>query len=132
MNGLDFALEVMVIGFLVVIVTLVGLYGILLLFNRFFYKSAETDLSAGTSGLVSTKDNSVTDSDQRKAAAIIGAVYQYLSEKEDNSKLGRVSITVQPEGVASAESWKMIGRKELHSSRAILDKMRRKNQGEKI
>ncbi len=125
MQNFDFALQVMVIGFLVVIFTLAGLYGILIVFNRIFYKKeqlkpAETAPAHDTAGEAAAEDE-----DRRRTAAIVAAVYSYMHERGALSTGSRFNVAVQHSGSPGSASWHIIGRKELLDHRKRLEETRR-------
>lgn len=133
MDNLDFALQVMVLGFLVVMVTLFALFGILILFNRIFYNPAvesKEEPPASTSPL--------DDGDDRRVvAAVMAAVYSYLESDRSFSPGGPVRFSVLPSGGTGPggpglNSWLLTGRKELLSGRIELEKIRRKKHRENI
>ncbi len=133
MESFDFALQIMVIGFTVVIVTLTGLYGILLIFARIFYKKADDrPFNIASPGADSQGESDELLQDRRKAAAITAAVYQYLVDQNSLTGKGILNIAVQPFGRTSEASWHIVGRKELLARRMELEKIRRKKKRENI
>lgn len=130
MDKLDFALQVLVLGFMVVMVTLFGLYGVLILFNKYFYHDDKKPPLKAETGRV---DRVTTDTaaDSRVIAAIMAAVYQYV--KSDRAYTGApLKIAIQPTAGAALNSWRNAGRKKLLESRMELEKVRRNNRRENI
>ncbi len=133
MESFDFALQVMVIGFTVVIVTLTGLYGILLIFTRIFYKKADhRPFNIVSPGTDPQGESDELLQDRRKAAATTAAVYQYLVDQNSLTGRGILNIAVQPFGSTSEARWHIIGRQELLARRMELEKIRRKKKRENI
>ncbi len=127
MENLDFALQVLVLGFLVVLVTLFGLFGLLILFNRIFYRPSVT--SPGVEDAGEKKPVQQVDSlegNRRVIAAIQAAVFQYMQTEQAHAFAGPINIAVQPTGGKVGSSWKFIGRKELLESSLELENTRRK------
>ncbi len=131
MENLDFALQVLVLGFLVVIVTLFGLFGLLILFNRIFYRPAVTPPDdAGEKKFVQQVDS--LEGNSRVIAVIQAAVFQYMQTEQAHAFAGPISIAVQPTGGQVGSSWKFIARKELLESSLELENTRRKKKRENI
>ncbi len=127
MENLDFALQVLVLGFLVVLVTLFGLFGLLILFNRIFYRPSVTSPEvedAGEKKPVQQVDS--LEGNRRVIAAIQAAVFQYMQTEQAHAFAGPINIAVQPTGGKVGSSWKFIGRKELLESSLELENTRRK------
>ncbi|MGM0652556.1 MAG: OadG family protein [Bacillota bacterium] len=131
MGDINFALQVMVLGFSVVVVTLVGLYFILLIFTRIFNKK-DRPVKKNESHQTETVVTDKPDEDDRKAAAIFAAVYRYLQIKGDIKKDSRISIAVQSADLKSSGGWHIIGRKALMEKRMELERIRRMKQRENI
>ncbi len=132
MENLDFALQVMVLGFSVVLVTLFGLYGVLILFNRLLYQPVAAPSESKTAAeAASSQVESPQEDNGRVVAAILGAVYQYMQTDQAHFT-GPLSIAVQPSGGVKGGSWKFIGRKELLESSLELENIRRKKKRENI
>ncbi len=137
MDNLDFALQVMVLGFLVVMVTLFALFGILILFNRIFYKPA-VEVKEEPQARTSPLDDGESGSDDRRVvAAIMAAVYRCLESDRSFSSGSQVRISVQPSGVTGSggpglNSWLLTGRKELMTGYFELENIRRKKHRENI
>ncbi len=136
MENLDFALQVLVLGFLVVMVTLFGLYAILILFNRIFYQQPAAASPESTAAADPEPSQGVTESppgeNGRVVAAILAAVYQYMQTEQEHAFTGPISIAVQPSGRAGGGGWKHFGRKELLESSLELENIRRKKKRENI
>ncbi len=133
MENLDFALQVLVLGFSVVMVTLFGLYGVLILFNRLIYRPAvEPAEGKATAEPAPARAESPPEENGRVVAAILAAVYQYIQGDKDYRFSGPLSIAVQPTGGGKGGSWKLAGRKVLLESSLELENIRRKKKRENI
>lgn len=128
MEDLEFALQVLMLGFFVVMVALFGLYGILILFNRIFYRPA----AAPDEELAARKKEKALEKENRVIAAILAAVYQYLETERAFAPAGTLGISIRPSGRAKKDSWKLRGRKELLESSIALETIRRKKKRENI
>jgi len=133
MEEFDFAIQVMVIGFSVVLFTLFALYCIMLLFNRIFYKKGDKK-TAGRPLIIPADSRSDSDKgiNQRTAAVIAAAVYNYLQLESSYSQGKIISIAVQPTGNSSGNSWQVVGRKSLLENKMELENIRRKKFRENI
>lgn len=133
MEDFDFAIQVMVIGFSVVLFTLFALYCVMLLFTRIFYKTG--DKKTAGKPLVMPAD-SRSDSEkginQHTAAAITAAIYNYLQLEGSLSQGKIISIAVQPAVTGSGNSWQVAGRKSLLENKMELENIRRKKLRENI
>ncbi len=132
MQNFDFALQVMVIGFLVVVVTLVGLFGVLLLFTRIFYKSEVVEPPVPAAEESSPQETAGDDGDQRRTAAIMAAVYRYMQDQGGLTAGRRYSIAVQKATAGNAGHWHILGRMALLNNRTALENIRRKKKSENI
>lgn len=133
MENLDFALRVLVLGFLVVMVTLFGLYAILVLFNRFLYRTPSAPAEKKTALRKKTVPEQESEGEERRlVAAITAAVYQYLQTEQSHLFSGPISIAVHPSGGMAGNEWKVLGRKELLESSLELENIRRKKKLENI
>ena len=134
MNDINFAVQVMVLGFSVVIVTLVGLYILLILFARVFHERGDSKTAAPEKKppVKGEKTPNEPDEESQKTAAIFAAVYSYLELHNQIKGNSRISIAIQPEGAGSTGGWHIIGRKALMENRTELDRIRRMKQREKI
>ncbi len=128
MQGFDFALQVMVIGFSVVIITLAGLYGILLVFTRIFYKNDRHKASEPSPGINLTDEELAAEQERRKTAAIMAAVNQYIVESETLKAGNRFKAAVQSSYRSAGDSWHLVGRRGLLESRAVIENIRRKKR----
>lgn len=134
MDKLDFAIEVLLIGFFVVMFTLFVLYGILIFFNRIFHKKSVMPAVAGehTGGKAVTGTTS-KDFEGRTAAAIVAAVYQYMQEYGTSGTTGPINMVIQsPVNYNRGNNWQMVGRKNILENRSGLENIRRKKQRENI
>ena len=132
MEQFDFAIQVMVLGFSVVLFTLFALYIILLLFARIFHKK-EGKPDQGTPEITADAlKDSEQGLDQRTAAAIVAAVYRYMQIERSFPPGGRINIAVQSPGKTSGSSWQLAGRRSLLGNRMELENIRRKKQRENI
>lgn len=135
MYDINFAIQVMVLGFSVVIVTLVGLYFLLIVFARIFYERGgpKTTLPEKESPIKSKAAPAKPGEESRKTAAIFAAVYRYLQLSNEIKEGSRISIAVHPSGASSATGgWHIIGRKALMENRMELERTRRMKQHENI
>ncbi len=128
MQDFDFALQVMVIGFTVVIITLAGLYGILLVFTRIFYKNDPHKPSIPSAGSNTAGEDVEADQERRKAAAIIAAINQYIDDNKILKAGSRFNAVVQPSYQSAGDSWHIAGRKSLLESRTVIENTRRKKR----
>ncbi len=135
MDQLNFAIQVLVIGFTVVFVTLFMLYGVLLLFSYLFYKKEEDKSINQKESLLSGEKTfeAVADSvDSKVIAVITAAISEYMQHDENFKKTASVSIYSDKARSSIVDNWKIIGRKALMENRAVLEKIRRKRRVEKI
>ncbi len=131
MEKFDFALQVLVIGFSVVMVALVALYLLLLLFEKIFYKEIRKPAEAIP---VAANQSAALkpDEDRRLTAAITAAVYAYMQTNNILPPSGRISIAVQQPGPPAANNWQVTGRRVLLQNSMDLETIRRKKQRENI
>jgi len=131
MEKFDFAIQVLVIGFSVVMVALISLYLLLLLFAKVFHKENKKTAEA-----VPVDTDQVTFSkpadDRRLASAITAVVYVYMQLNNILFFFGRISIAVQQPGPPAANNWQVTGRRALLQSSVNLETIRRKKQSENI
>lgn len=134
MDDINFAIQVMVLGFSVVVVTLVGLYIVLLIFNRIFYEKESSGKAAPEKDAQEEKiaATAVSSENGPKKAAIFAAVYRYLQLNGDIKEGSRISIAVQPAGSNRTGGWHITGRKALMENRMELERIRRMKQRENI
>ncbi len=132
MEQFDFAIQVMTVGFLVVLFTLFALYVILLLFARIFYKKETKTTQKAPAVPAATLKDTDKSLDQRTTAAIVAAVYRYLQQESFFTTAGRINISVLPSSKAAGRSWQIAGRKSLLENKMELENIRRKKQRENI
>ncbi len=130
-NDLTFALQVLVLGFTVVLVTLISLFFLLILFNRIFYKKEKPAKSEGTTA-PAVASEPAGKAPEAVIAAAMGAVYAYIEGMGASYSPGRLTISVQQPGGGSANNWVINGRKRLQSGRIVLEQIRRNKQRENI
>ncbi|MDY6825810.1 MAG: OadG family transporter subunit [Bacillota bacterium] len=130
MDKFEFALQVTVVGFLVVVATLFLLYAILLLFSRIFSTPDIKNLHQPPldQQKMIAKDEEVSNGPL--TAAITAAIYHYMQLEEVVNDNDKVKITVQPSGRSTTMNWRMAGRKELLENREKLEQSRRKKKYE--
>jgi hypothetical protein len=124
-DRLDYALQILLLGFSVVMFTLFLLYGIISLFNRIFYHPAEKQ-PAGKAGYpyhVEYKP-SISELPTRVTAAVTAAVLEYLQLQEAASP--KVTVRVQTQETHARRSWAAAGRKILLERRLEHEQLRRK------
>ncbi|MDW7739466.1 MAG: OadG family protein [Bacillota bacterium] len=134
MEKLNFAMQVMVVGFMVVMVILFLLYGILSMFSKVFNQQGKSKPERVVSGgdISAQLLKNVGDDEGRRVAAIIGAVYQYLQYDKALKFKKPITVAVKSGWSGSTTSWKINGRKELMDSNLMIDQMRRSKKREKI
>lgn len=134
MDQFTFALQVLVIGFTVVLVTLFMLYGVLLLFARLLYKEEKEVTGDQKNLLDDDKEISIItgENDGKVIAAIMAAVNEYLRQDDSSLKVASIAISADQAGNLVSNNWKIIGRKTLMENRVALEKIRRKRRSEKI
>jgi len=128
MDKLNFALEVMVVGFFVVLTTLFLLYAILLVFNRIFNK----ELSHSDNNLKNLAKAETGPDNSILTAVITAAVYGYLESATTSYNANNFRVTAYSEGGGAENSWQLIGRRQLMEGKAELDTTRRNKNREKI
>lgn len=124
MNDLGFGLQVSLLGFTTVVITLFMLYAVLILFTRVFHREPNTlpaDRGANDGG---------TGISRRKIAAMTAAVYSYL--ELTGSPERPVAIKIERAKTATGNSWTSAGRRLMLEGRLELERFRRKNNDEKI
>lgn len=131
MEKFDFAIQVLVIGFSVVMVALIALYLLLLLFAKLLYKENKIPVEA-FSVVVDQAAASKPDDDNRLASVITAATYAYLQLNNLMPPSGRISIAVQQSGPPAANNWQVTGRRVLLQNSMDLETIRRKKQRENI
>lgn len=133
MDKLEFALQVMVIGFSVVMFTLLLLYGLLHLFSIIFTrnKREKFKVEVSNTGAVPVIKNA---DDKRLTAAIIAAVYRYMQADSmlASAGAGKINFIVKPVDNKNDDNWQMTGRRRLLQGRMDLETIRRKKYHENI
>jgi Na+-transporting methylmalonyl-CoA/oxaloacetate decarboxylase gamma subunit len=124
MGKFEFAIQVMVIGFTVVLVTLFLLYGILIIFSRLF---SRPESQSGKRGPIERKTLPVdTATTQAKVtAAITAAVSSYLEGQGNIAKTGKINVRPRPIAVSTSNNWQITGRKMLMQGASDIEKTRR-------
>ncbi len=126
MDQFEFAFQVLLLGFSVVLFTLFLLFGVLLLFSRIFYKKERPDFDKTPLIRTGEVKPGIGSPDRLLNVAIIAAVYQYMSATNTYFKPGSVSISVQPSGESCSNNWQIIGRKLLLENKLELENIRRR------
>jgi hypothetical protein len=102
------------------------LFGILLLFSRIFQKDEQPVVDKAPVIRTNAVEPGINSPDRRLTAAIIAAVYQYMSANSKNFKPGSVNISVHPAGDSCNNNWQIIGRKLLLENKLELENIRRR------
>ncbi|MEW5785330.1 MAG: OadG family transporter subunit [Bacillota bacterium] len=126
MEKAEFAIQVVFIGFLVVLITLFLLYVLLSIFGYFFHhpkKDAGRAVLPARQGEVDLCDAAAPPAPL--AAAIAAAVYLYLQEKAESVTGYRIS-SIQRSDRGNKSNWAAAGRKARLESRCELEVLRRK------
>ncbi len=131
MVKLEFALQVMVIGFMVVMVTLVLLYGILIIFSRIFRKPVKTEKSSETDFNNSAAIKAETEQ-AKIVAAITAAISSYFNDLKPPFIIRKISLAEQTGNGSAVSSWQITGRKQLMNGNTDLETIRRNKKREKI
>jgi Na+-transporting methylmalonyl-CoA/oxaloacetate decarboxylase gamma subunit len=131
MEKFDFAIQVLVIGFSVVMVALIALYLLLLLFAKLFHKENRKPADA-ISAAVNQVAFSQSNDDRRLVSAITAAVYAYMQLNKMMPPSGKISITAQQPGSSAINNWQITGRQLLLQNKVDLETIRRKKQRENI
>ena len=126
MDQFEFAIQVLFLGFSVVLFTLFLLYGILLLFSRIFRKNEQPLVDKTPIPGTNAVESGIGSTDRRLTVAIIAAVYQYMSINSKHFKPGAVNISVTPTGGSCSNNWQIVGRKLLLENKLELENIRRK------
>lgn len=126
MDQFEFAIQVLFLGFSVVLFTLFLLYGILLLFSRIFRKDEQPLVDKTPIPKTSAVESGIGSTDRRLTVAIIAAVYQYMSANSKHFKPGAVNISVQSIGESCSNNWQIVGRKLLLENKLELENIRRR------
>ena len=128
MNQFEFAIQVLVLGFSVVIFTLFLLYGLLLLFSRIFYKDQQPVTEKTSVVRTDAVKHESGSPDRRLTVAIFAAVYQYMSVNSNYCKPDSVQISVQPTGELCGNKWQIVGRKLVLENKLELENIRRRKR----
>jgi Na+-transporting methylmalonyl-CoA/oxaloacetate decarboxylase gamma subunit len=126
MDQFEFAIQVLFLGFSVVIFTLFLLFGILLLFSRIFHTNEKPVIDTTPVIRTDAVKPGISSPDRLLNVAIIAAVYQYMSANSSYYKPGAVKISVQPTGESCGNNWHIIGRKLLLENKLELETIRRR------
>jgi Na+-transporting methylmalonyl-CoA/oxaloacetate decarboxylase gamma subunit len=126
MGQYEFAFQVLVLGFSVVLFALFLLYGILLFFSRIFQKKEQPVVDKTPVAVKGALNHGSGGPDRRLTVAITAAVYQYMSANDKYYKPGMVNISVQPTGKTYGNNWQTIGRKLLLENKLELENIRRR------
>ncbi len=146
MNELGFAVQVLVLGFAVVIVTLFALYVLLILFNRIFYRknsvkdndhvavhSASSLENKNRAELSDAGFDAAKDTDKKRVvAAIIAAVSCYLESDGVSAVSAPYKISVYASAQPQKSHWEVAGRRRALQKRSQLEQIRRRKQHENI
>lgn len=132
MDKFEFSVQVLVIGFSVVLLTLFVLYGILELFNRLFNRAVVRSAANKATAGIDSPEIFNEGLNRCTAVAITAAVYQYMKGENAYIRSGRINIEVQSSGNASASRWQVNGRKMLLENKSELVNIRRKKHRENI
>ena len=127
----SFAIEVLVIGFSVVMVALIALYGLLHLFSLIFYRNKKETVES-KKAIPQKALSQEPKSDGRITAAITAAVYQYIEGTDLFGASGGFKITIQPERAPESNNWIYNGRKNILQGRSRLESIRRNKKRENI
>ncbi len=112
MDKIGFALEVVAVGFTVVMVTLFLLYGILVVFSRIFKRKVITDPKSETAAKSPPKVETETVN-SNLTAVITAAIYRYLESNTPSFNAATVRVTAQPTNNRTVNNWQIIGRRQL-------------------
>ncbi len=130
MGSIDFALQVMLIGFSLVMFTLFLLYLVIVLLGKFFGLPVDSyghQVRAIEESEIE-RNWAVEGVSPLKVAAISAAIYSYLYD----SKAQFVIKKIEPVNKTSTSKWTLQGRKELLNVSEELEKARREKSGKKI
>jgi Na+-transporting methylmalonyl-CoA/oxaloacetate decarboxylase gamma subunit len=131
MEKFEFAIQVMVIGFVVVLVTLFLLYGILLVFSLIFNrkeKPAKSDEIVLEAPLIKKP----ADNQSRLTAAVTAAIFCFLESQNQLNKIGEVTVLPQSTDRSVSNSWQIAGRKLMMQGYYDLENTRRNMYREKV
>ncbi len=125
MENLKFALEVMLVGFSLVLFTLFILYLIIIMLGKLF---ALKTPSFNNTKFIVEEEAEFDNLTPQKAAIISGAISAYLYEESTEYTIKRI----EPLNSSLINRWAYQGRKELVSVNQEIDKLRRDQSGKKI
>jgi len=131
MEKFDFAIQVLVIGFSVVMVALIALYLLLLLFAKLLYKENKKPAEAFSAAADQAAASKPGD-DRRLTSAITAAVYAYMQLNNLMPPSGKISIAVQQLGSSATSNWQATGRRLLLHNSMDLETIRRNKKRENI
>jgi hypothetical protein len=128
----EYAFQILLLGFSVVMFTLFLLYGVISLFNRIFYHPVQKQLPGHAADPLHSLEIDPRSSglSPRVSAAVTAAVFHYLQLQ--GTAPSRAAIHVQARKPADRDSWAAAGRKILLERRLEHDRLRRKGLYEKI
>ena len=132
MEKLEYALQILFLGFSVVLFTLFFLYGVISLFNRIFYHPAKKQSigpTATADHLIERKPAS-SELTTPVIAAVTAAVFRYLHLQ--GAVPDRVAISLQTAESGTQSSWAADGRKKFLERSLEHERLRRKGLYEKI
>ena len=126
MGQMDFALQVLLLGFSVVVFTLFLLYGVVSLFNRIFYriKGIQPATDAAEQGKTAVRTAPGLAISPQAVAAVTAAVCRYM--QTDASHPAKITIYGGGRKTGAAKSWAAAGRKALHKSSLEIERLRRR------
>lgn len=125
MVDVEFALQVMLVGFSLVLFTLFMLYLVIIILGRFF----APEISAVPESISTAREVPVTDGlTAQKAAVVSTAVYAYLYESPSDYIIKKI----EPVQVKHIDRWASEGRRELLKMNQEIEKLRREKSGKKI
>jgi Na+-transporting methylmalonyl-CoA/oxaloacetate decarboxylase gamma subunit len=129
-ENMEFAWQVLLLGFFVVLVTLFLLYFVLIIFSKLLYRPVREVNPAAASGRRTAKaHDTVSEIPPRVVAAITAAVYSYT--QGHTAVPGRI-IIASATRPGLQKTWAAAGRKALIESGMALQHRRRNKSYEKI
>lgn len=128
MEKFEVTLQVLLLGFSVVMFTLFVLYLLISLFNRLLSRPGKAAVAGRSGPGQMFAPVAETRLQPGVVAAITAAVYGYISEKSSSPAVIRIAVERPP----STGRWASAGRKRLLENRLELDRLRRKRVREKI
>lgn len=121
MDDLLFAVQVMILGFSTVLMTLLALYLLFLLFGRLLGPSREYTRETKVSPTLKPLGEDVP---AEKVAAITAAVYAYLSHTYGKERTFKIMHVSRSEKTAGENAWSLEGRKELLNQYEELERVK--------